>query len=177
MSATATVIAGLAVKFGAPILKEVRLRRGGRFGEIAGTAIDAVADGLGTAPDPEAIAEAAEREPARAEQVIRQVNDDLARDTEAMALVMTSYHQTLNEDRQSSSLLNRIWRPLNGMAFACSMTFLVFVVAMKIWEGDAETLTALQPLYGFLGAIFGTWATVVGVYVWRRSDEKIVGAD
>lgn len=166
-------IAVLAIKIGAPILANVLSRRGGVAGSIAGETIETIAEKLDTEPTEEAIASAYEHRPEKTAEVFKQVETDFARMAEAAAEANQSYHGLLAGDRDSLSLLNRLWRPFNGFMFALEIAAIVGTVAVKIAQGDVQTLTALQPLYAFLGTILGTHAGVVGAYVWRRTDEKL----
>lgn len=166
-------LAALAFDIGAPIIGNLLRRSGGPTGEIAASTIEKIADQLGTEPNEEAIMQHHERRPDDVASVLRGINGDLARMAEAASDANQSYHRLLKGDRDSVSLLSRAWRPFNGFAFGLEAVLIVVTVCVAIWRGDADTLKALQPLYAFLGTVLGAHASVVGVYVWRRTDEKL----
>ena len=176
MSATGTILAGAALKYGAPILAELLKRKGGKGGAIAGTAIKTIAEKLGTEPTQKAVADKFREDPETVGEVMRSVNEDLAAMAGHASDATKSYHQLVLGDSQSKSLLNRIWRPVNGLLFGLEVSFIIFVVGAKIWNNDANTLLALKDLFMFIGTVLGTHAGVVGVYVWGRTTEKLGSA-
>lgn len=171
MSAAALV--AIAADIGAPIIAKILRSRGGRAGQIAGRTIEAVARQLGTEPSAEAIATRYEEDPENTTAALRTVENGLAELGKAASEATQSYHELLAGDRNSQSLLNRLWRPVNGFLFGIEVFAIVATVVVVIWRGEVDTIRALQPLWSFLGTILGTHAGVVGVYVWRRSDEKL----
>ncbi len=166
-------IAGIALEIGLPVLTAIFERKGSASSIVASRTLVALAEVLGVEPTEKAIIDKFEAAPEEVTTVFRQVEEDMAEIAEAAADATKSYHDILKDDRDSPSILNRIWRPFNGLVFGCEVALIVGVVSAKILDGDVATLNALQPLYAFLGTILGTHAGVVGVYVWRRSDEKL----
>lgn len=74
IGAAIAILGPILVKAGAPILKSVLEKEvGGAAGQVGGAVIDAIAGPLGVPPTPEAIAEAHKADPARVEDVIRNV--------------------------------------------------------------------------------------------------------
>ena len=176
MSAVATgVLLGLAKEIGAPILAKILRRKGGKVGALAGEAIETIAGRLGVEPTEKAIVAEYDRRPDEVTTVVREIEEKIGEMARAAADATVSYHRTLDGDRDSASVLNRIWRPLNGIAFGVEVMAIVGAAVLKIVQGDVATLTAIQPLYTFLGTVLGAHAGVVGVYVWRRTDEKMRG--
>ncbi|PCI03863.1 MAG: hypothetical protein COB78_05780 [Hyphomicrobiales bacterium] len=170
-----TGIAAIAIKLGAPLLAELFKRKGGSSGKVAGKVIERLAGELGVEPTPAAIEREYANNPKAVSTVFENIETDLGAVAEAASKATISYHDLIKGDRDSLSLLNRIWRPVNGLLFGLEVATIVFVVCVKIYVGDVETLGAVKPLYAFLGTILGTHAGVVGVYVWRRTDEKRAG--
>lgn len=169
------VLVGLAVKLGAPLLAEIFKRKGGTAGKMAGNVIERLAGDLGVDPTQAAIEQAYADNPDAVKTVVEKIETDLAALAEAASKATISYHDLIKGDRDSLSLLNRIWRPLNGVLFGLECAAIVFVVCIKIYVGEVATLQALAPLYGFIGSVLTIHAGVVGVYVWKRTDEKRSG--
>lgn len=171
---------GIALTVGAPILANVLRRQGGAAGgiaaDVAETAVKSLADQLGVEPTEDAIAAKFETDPYEVTEAIKTVNADLGEVARAASDATQSYHRLIEADRESPSLLTRIWRPLNGVLFAFSCVALVLSFCWLMVKGDVATISGAAVAYGFLGTVLGTWAAVVGVYVWRRTDEKTARA-
>lgn len=175
-----SALLGIALTVGAPILANVLRQRGGAAGSVAAdmaeTAVRSVANQLGVEPTEEAIAAKFDEDPHAVSEAVMAVNSDLGTVAQAASDANQSYHQVLLGDAQSEKLLNRIWRPLNGILFALAAFALILSFCRLMWIGDTQTIANAAVAYGFLGTVLGTWAGVVGVYVWKRSDEKKSGA-
>lgn len=173
MSATAAALVGIATELGVPIIASILRRRGGRAGQIASTTIEAVAQQLGTEATADAIVARYEADPENTRAAFQKVESGMEELATAASEATQSYHELLAGDRDSQSLLNRLWRPVNGFLFGAEVFAIVLTVVVVIWRGEVDTIRALQELWSFLGTILGAHAGVVGVYVWRRSDEKL----
>lgn len=174
-----SVLTGIALNVGAAALSQILRRMGGQHGELAAdvaqTAVTSIATKLGVEPTEDAIAAHFEEDPNTVTEALKSVDADLAAVAQAASDATQSYHQILQADAKSDKLLNRIWRPLNGILFAFSCTALIVCFCKLMWSGDHQTIANAAVAYGFLGTVLGTWAGVVGVYVWRRTDEKKAG--
>ena len=173
-------LAGIALQVGAGALSNILRGRGGAAGgvaaDLADAAIGSIAEKLGVEPSEAAIGEAYQSDPLGAATVMQSVDADLAALAKAASEATGSYHEVLKADAASPSLLARIWRPLNGILFAFSCLSLIGSFCWLMVTGDTVTIANASVAYGFLGTVLGTWAGVVGVYVWKRSDEKRAGA-
>lgn len=171
-----TPLVGIALSVGAHALTTVLRDRGGAAGsivaDVAETAIGQIAGTLGIEPTEEAIAARYEENPQAVTEAIVKVDRDLGAIARAASEATMSYHDLIKGDRESPSLLNRIWRPLNGILFALACLSLVWSFCWLMLHGDVQTIAQAAVAYGFLGTVLGTWASVVGIYVWKRSDEK-----
>lgn len=100
MNADLSSLAGTLARLGAPILGTVI---GGPVGTLAGAAITALADALGTKPTPEAVAEAAEKNPAIVQRVeVEQAPSMVAELQARLADVQDARAQTLQLAGQNS---------------------------------------------------------------------------
>ncbi|WP_417691530.1 hypothetical protein [Roseibium sp.] len=174
-----TPLAMIALDVGARALSKILRQHGGRAGTIAADVAEAavrqVAGTLGIEPTEEAIAAKYDSEPEAVSDAFKSVEQDLGPIAQAASEATQSYQRLIKGDRSSPSLLTRIWRPLNGILFALSCLALVLSFCFLMLKGDVQTIANASIAYGFLGTVLGTWAGVVGVYVWRRSDEKTSG--
>ena len=175
-----TPLAGIALQLGAGALSNILRGRGGAAGrvaaELADSAVGMVAEKLGVEPTETAIDAAFRADPVRSANVIAEVDRDLTELAKAASDATQSYHEVLKADAASKSLLARIWRPLNGIAFAVECLVLITVFCVLMLRGDTSTILSSAGAFGFIGTILTAQAAVVGVYVWKRSDEKRAGA-
>lgn len=171
-----TPFAAIALQVGASAITGLLRRRGGEAGKIAADVADntvvRVAQSLGVEPTEEAISDLWDKDPDAVTEAVHEVDAEIGEMARAASEATQSYHDLIMEDRESSSLLTRIWRPLNGVLFALSCLALVMSFCYLMLTGDVQTIANASIAYGFLGTVLGTWAGVVGVYVWRRTDEK-----
>ncbi|WP_029061317.1 hypothetical protein [Labrenzia sp. DG1229] len=175
-----TPFAAIALQVGATAISGLLRRRGGEAGKIVADVADntvvRVAQSLGVAPTEQAISDLWDKDPSAVTEAIHQVDAELGEMAKAASEATQSYHDLIKEDRESASLLTRIWRPLNGVLFAWSCLALIMSFCYLMMTGDVQTIANASVAYGFLGTVLGTWAGVVGVYVWRRTDEKKAGS-
>lgn len=167
---------GELLKYGAPVLKGILENVvGGIGGRVAGAVVDELAAGLGVPSTKEDVEQAIENKPEEAAEVIRRVEEDFGRMAEAVKDATISYHDVLKEDARAESWLQSRWRPIFAVVFAISFLMITTTICRAVWLGQVDAITALAALTGFLIFLFSTGAAVLGVYVWRRSDEKTEG--
>ena len=172
-------LAGLAIDFGADFLGNLLRRRGKKGGvgsDIADAAVKSIAKKLGVEANDAVIQDTIRQNPEMGGRILREVNTDYGKMAEAASAATRSYHRVLISDNDSASHLTRLWRPFCGYLFGLEVASIIFAVVYTIIQGNSDVLINLQPLWAFLGSVLGTHAGVVGVYVWRRSEEKMVGA-
>lgn len=174
-----SVLAGLALDLGADFLGRLlrnRGKKGGVGADIADAAVKSIAKKLGVEASDEAISDAIEKSPKAGARILREVSADYSKMAEAASAATRSYHRVLLSDNDSPSYLTRLWRPFCGYLFGLEVASIIFAVVYVIVRGNVDVLINLQPLWAFLGSVLGTHAGVVGVYVWRRSEEKMAGS-
>jgi hypothetical protein len=165
------------LKAGAPVLKSVIEQSiGGIGGKLAGAAIDALAEGLGTQPTPEAIDTAIRANPNGAAQVVRTIESefktDMARIAEANRDVMRGYQEVLLNDAKTEGWLAQRWRPIFALAFTVTFVMIAVTVCRGIWIGQLEGVEAVT---GLLITMLAAGCAVLGVQIWQRSEEKKAG--
>lgn len=167
-------LAGIAARVGAPLVaKMLRDNVGGMAGEIAGSVVEQVAGQLGVAPTEDAVTAAYRQSPEAFGAALRQVEEDNA---EHWAAMVAQVNETMRAEQTSSSLLQRIWRPVFGLVFSLSFAGTILTLMRAIWTSDVAAINAFASMAGFLIFAFSTGAAVLGVYVWQRSAEKKEGA-
>lgn len=166
-------LTSILLQFGAPILKDlIEKKVGGIGGRLAGGVIDQLAKDLGTAPTEEAIAEAIEGDPVKAEPIIRKNEADLARIVESTNTAMMSYHGVLRDDSQSDGILARLWRPLFAIVFTVCFGVVVMTACWLLWTRQLSTLQGLGELTTFLTFMFVAGCAVLGVQVWQQTNKE-----
>jgi hypothetical protein len=160
------------IRVGAPVLKSVVERSlGGIGGRLAGAAIDALAEALGTPPDEAAIIAAIERDPAGAPAKIAPVElafqQDLARLAEANRDALVSYHGVLLADASAEGWLERRWRPLFAVAFTLCFALITVTVCRAIWISQ---LTGIDAVAGLIVTLIVAGCAVLGVQVWQKGE-------
>lgn len=160
------------LKAGAPLLKGlVENAIGGIGGKIAGAGIDALAEALGTKPEPDAIVARIDADPVATATVIqsveREVSVEMARISEANRDVMVSYHEVLREDAKEGGLLARLWRPLFAIVYIPMFAMQVITACWLMWTRQLGTLTQLNDLVGYLTFMNLAACAVLGVTVWQ----------
>lgn len=165
------------IKAGAPILKTLidGAVGGGLAATLANAAIDALANALGVPATPQDIQNKIDADPIGTAPIVQQVEQDMARITEATSAEMQSYHKVLLQDAQSEGIISRIWRPLFAMVFTVCFAMQVVTVLWLMWTRQLGTLNQLGDVTTFLSFLDVAGCAVLGVYVWQRSDEKKQG--
>lgn len=165
------------LKAGAPVLKSViESSIGGIGGKLAGVAIDALAEALGTEATPAAIERKIDADPvgsaARIQSVETVVSDEVARIAEANRDVMVSYHQVLREDASSEGWLSRNWRNMFAIVFTICIAGITLTFCRAIWIGQ---LDGIDKVASTIALIILAGCAVLGVQVWQRTEEKKAG--
>lgn len=165
------VLTGVAGQIVKPLAKTLGERFGGRRGgAIAGQIVEAVADQI-SGVDATPIADRSDA--VVLAQIEAYVDQNIA-EIEVLARTMEGYHETLLADAKGD-LIQRMWRPLNGILFALECLSLVWSFCYLMVSGQVETIQQAATAYGFLGTVLGTHAGVVGYYVHARRKEKEAG--
>ncbi len=155
---------------GAPILKElISDALGDPVGEVASDVIGMVADGLGVAPTPEAIVEEYQLDPAGVAPVIRAVEDENKAHLVAM---LGAINKTMRAEAKAKGLLTRIWRPVFGLLFGL-IYFLLGLAMIFVIVRANDPIAIFGVLSGLIVTYLACGSSVLGVYVWQRSSEKI----
>ncbi|MBB5754336.1 3TM-type holin [Prosthecomicrobium pneumaticum] len=169
-------LAPLLVELGAPLLAGILRAKGGTG---AARVVEAVGAALGTGPAPDAIAERIRAAPDAAAAQVRTLETDRAAEWaelfRAVAAATEATAETMRSEAASASLLQRIWRPVFGLVYAAAFGAMALALVVKILAGAVETLGVLADVGGLLLGFYGMGASVLGVYVWRRTDEKRSG--
>lgn len=183
---------GRAVAKFAPALGTVL---GGPLGTVAGGMIAAV---FGADDDPESVAKAIERDPEaavklaeidaevkkhRASLALQAKQAELAartaeltEGTRRMAEVNTTMRAELTAAVSGVGGYRTGWRPAFGWIMAASFGWIMFAIGYLLLEDPAQVAVAAQGVAS-LTTIWGVGLAVLGVAVWKRSDDKALGAD
>lgn len=164
------------LKAGAPMLNSmIQNSIGGVGGKIAGSlaesAVNGLAEALGTNPTPDAVVAKIDADPVGSAPIIQQVeaqaSDVMARMAEANRDVMVSYHQVLRDDAKQEGLLSRIWRPLFAIVYTPLFAVQIVTACWLMWTRQLGTLTQLNDLVGYLTFMNIAGCAVIGVTVWQ----------
>lgn len=145
--------------------------------KIGERVVETLSHALDLDKTPEAILQAYEENPKKVTQTIERVEIEKREDW--IALLEQTLHaqalqsQTLQAEHTAPSLLTRLWRPLFGLVYAVAFLALSLSLVWAVLLSDVEAINALASLSGLLIALYGMGASILGVYVWKRSDEKI----
>ncbi|WP_057462232.1 3TM-type holin [Pseudovibrio sp. POLY-S9] len=160
----------ILVSIGAPLLGElVSQVAGDPAGKIATSVVNKIAEGIGVEPTPEAIVAEFERDPEGIAPMIRVVEDE---DKTHLVEMLSSINATMRAEAKAKGLLTRIWRPVFGLLFAV-VYFLLGLSLIYLIITAPDPIALLGILSGFLVTFLMCGTSVLGVYVWKRSDEKI----
>lgn len=169
-------LGGALLAAGAPILKGVIENAvGGIGGKIAGAAIDALAEQLGTAADPDAIATKIENEPAASSVIVQQVEAAFVQTMNIGTGDLSQYISILKEDQKSEGMLSRLWRPLFAVVYTALFAVQVVTVCWLLWTRQLGTLNELGEITTFLTFMNVAALGVLGVQIWKRTEEKKSG--
>lgn len=165
------------IKVGAPVLKGIIENAvGGIGGKIAGAAIDALAESLGTEKTPDAVATAIEEDPVTSAPIVQQVEAQTVKTLDVGVGDLSGYLALLREDQKSEGLLSRIWRPLFAVIYtAVLMPIQVVTACWLLWTRQLGTLSELGEITTFLTFMNVAALAVLGIQIWKRSEEKKAG--
>lgn len=164
------------IAHGAPILKGILENVvGGIPGRLAGAVVGELASSFGVEPTEEAIADAIEKNPEEATTIIQNMEADASRIAEAASNAAISYHQVLMKDASTEGWLASRWRPIFAVVYSLCYLIMAITICRAVWMNHMSAITGLAALAGFLIFFYSTGAAVLGVYVWKRSDEKMNG--
>lgn len=177
------IIRGLGealLKAGAPLLKDLVLNviPGDGVGDaIAGTVIDALAKQLGLPEMPreraaEKITETINANPEKAAPVVRQVEDRYIKTLDMGTGSLERYTDLLIVDSKSEGILSRLWRPLFAVMYTALFAMQVTTACWLMWTRQLGTLTQLGELVTFLTFMNVAACAVLGIQVWKRTEEK-----
>lgn len=163
-------------KSGAPLLKGlVENAIGGVGGKLAGAAIDALAEQLGVSPTPDKIVEAIEANPTTAPIVVRNVEAQMVTTMNIGVGDLQEYRNLLLTDAKSEGILSRLWRPLFAVVFTFIYAIVVLTICWLMWTRQLGTLTQLGEITGFLSFAFVAGCALLGVDIWKKTEEKKAG--
>ncbi len=158
------------ISVGAPLLGElVSQVAGDPAGKVATSVVNKIAEGIGVDPTPEAIVAEFGRDPEGIAPMIRVIEDE---DKTHLVEMLSSINATMRAEAKAKGLLTRIWRPVFGILFSI-VYFLLGLALIYVLVTAIDPLAVLGVLSGFLVTYLLTGASVLGVYVWKRTDEKI----
>lgn len=165
------------VKVGAPVLKGIIENAvGGIGGKIAGAAIDALAEALGTPATPDAVATAIETDPVTTGPLVQQVEAQTVKTLDVGTGDLSDYLALLREDQKSEGILSRLWRPLFALVYTVVlMPIQIITVCWLLWTRQLGTLAELGEITTFLTFMNVAALGVLGIQIWKRSEEKKAG--
>lgn len=164
------------IKVGAPVLKGIIENAvGGIGGKIAGAAIDALAESLGTPSDPDAIANKIDADPVTAAPTVQQVEAQTVKTLDVGVGDLSGYLAMLRDDQKSEGILSRIWRPLFAIVYTFLFAVQVVTVCWLLWTRQLGTLNELGEITTFLTFMNVAALGVLGVQIWKRTEEKKSG--
>jgi hypothetical protein len=145
---------------------------GGPAGGAAGALI---ASALGVDNEPEAVQRALEADPDLLVELRKSELEQRARLqqmlVEAETRRMSEQNQTMRAELASGDRFKSYWRPLFGYIVALTWGAIMLATTYQILfetKESAETISAL----GQLSGLWGIGLAVLGVNVWKRSDDK-----
>jgi len=78
---------------------------------------------------------------------------------------------TMREEMKHEDWIVRGWRPLFGITFNLVWTIHGLLIAWCMWQRDFTVISRIPDLTVF----YGVAGAAVGIYAWRRTDEKKAG--
>lgn len=150
---------------------------GGAIAGPAGAVVGGmIAETLGVEPEPEAIADAIDADPAAADKITAIEPAIPAAVFEHATAAIATVNETMRAEMVSHSPIQRLWRPLWGIgAHAVWMlTGIAIVVAVfqMLVSGEAESFTAIAAGLSELAWFYTAPLAVIGVAAWGRTTEK-----
>ncbi len=164
-----TKIAGPLAQVGATALGTLI---GGPAGAVIGNVVGpAIAAALGV-ETPEQVAELAAKAPddvRSAAATAEALPDVRAAIAEADARMLAEINATMRAESSSEGWLQRTWRPAFGLSFAFVWTLHGLALAHALFTRQFEIIAKIPDLTVF----YGVAGAVVGVYAWKRTEEKL----
>lgn len=169
MSGRSRLIEQLA-KVGAPVLKGIiSTAAPGWASKVADGVIDGLADSLGTSADPGAIADEIAAHPEKAADVLV-MEDNYA----AMAAQMArDVNETMRLEAQSTSWLQRNWRPIYAFELIAESPFWAYHLFKLFNPLPAGSVLPVMAASSLVVLYFTLRFGVLGVYTGGRSFEKV----
>ncbi|MGL5447550.1 MAG: 3TM-type holin [Rhabdaerophilum sp.] len=181
----ASILAPIAIKAGATIIgKVLRSKNQNTAAEV----VDMLAGVFGSAATPEAVADAIEADPAASDKLARLERDRLPELQALLDHELATYrlqHDQMAREAISERWWQSAWRPFFGACYALAFLALGAAIAKAIWTGNRAVMDALavtpaallgmdgkQSFGVFILLVMMIGAAVMGVYVWKRSEEK-----
>lgn len=159
------MLAGLLAQIGLPLLVKVIGGALGRLDHPAAQSAAEALDGVGTAIERGAIT------PEAIDEANRHVERMAAINAEREAKILSEINQTIRAETQSEDRYVRRMRPTFGYILAITwfaqMLAVAYVIALEP-EQAGNVIGAL----GQLSAIWTVGLSVLGIYVYKRSQEK-----
>lgn len=170
------ILGPLAISAGANVVAQVLRTTGGKPGAIAADVIDAVSKKTGIPATPESLGREAVDNPGRLEEALRDVQRENAERLAAILAAeveMAKFRTEIVKGEQaSSSLMQRIWRPLNGVLFGLCCSAVVLTVCIVLLR-STPVRADVSPLLALIVPVITGWAGIVGFYAKLRTDEKV----
>lgn len=167
------------LRAGAPLLREVVVQAvgGGIAGRIAGAAIDALAESLGVPGSSleekaESVVKKIDADPTGTATTVRRTEEEFVSSVQIGVESLKEYHALLMVDAKSEGLISRIWRPLFALVFTFCYAVVVITICWLLWTRQLATLTNLNDVTGFMTFAFIAGCAVLGIQVWKRTEEK-----
>ena len=172
-------LAGVAIRAGAKLVGTLLRAKGGAAGGVAAEMVDKIAGELGVEADPGAIVEAHRAAPDKVEAAIRDVEaanmKPIADALAAEADIMATIGETMRAEAASTSLLQRIWRPLHALELTLECPFWAWKLFTLFTPQPAGTIIPVVSASALIVLYFTLRFAVVGVYTGGRSFEKAAG--
>lgn len=176
-----STIAKIAGELGLPILKKVADKHlDGKAKFIADISLSQISKFLDidiSKGDPEGqLNQIYRNNPSLVSNVLRNQEENLKKISEGLGFINEinkTTNETIRQEMIAESLLTRIWRPVFGIVY--SLSFLLFFSSFifAIVSDNIYIINMIAECSGIIISLFGMGASILGVYVWKRSDEKI----
>lgn len=169
-------LGGALLKAGAPMLKNlIENAVGGVGGKIAGGIVDTLAQELGTTSDPDAIADKIERDPAGTAPVVQSIESQVIKSFDIGTGDLSNYVAMLRDDQKADGLLTRIWRPLFAVSYTVLFAMQIVTFLWLLWTDRLDAIVKLQDITTYLTFMNVAALGVLGIQIWKRTEEKKAG--
>lgn len=178
-------LGGALAKAGAPLLRDIVVNSigGGNSiqGKIAGTVVDALAEQLGetisgsTEKKAEAVVRRIEADPIAVAPTVKAVEEQFVKTMDMGTGSLDRYISLLELDTKQEGIIARLWRPLFALVFTFCYAVVILTICWLMWTRQWGTLAELSEITAFLTFAFIAGCAVLGVQVWKRTEEKKAG--